>query len=109
MDLNELLESKIKTGIQVEFSTAKTKKGEVMVLTDPKSKRYIIHASVEDYNRFVKWDGRSATVDIKRTGKLLRTTEYGFLPVVNIRADVTLEPEQPKEKAQEKKEPETVF
>jgi len=94
MRLEELLKKKVKTGQQAEFSVAEGKNGKVALLTVG-DKRYVIHASLDNFQRFEKWMGKTASVDIKKTGKYHKTKDYGILPTVNIRANVKVDSDEP--------------
>ncbi len=93
MKLNEFLKKKIKTGQDGEFSSAEGKNGKVMIVTVG-DKRYVIQASIENFNRFEKWIGKKALVDIKKTGKYHKTKNYGTIPSVKIRTNVEIEDKQ---------------
>ncbi|MFW6281347.1 MAG: hypothetical protein ACOC1O_00955 [bacterium] len=99
MNLKDLLKGKTKSGVSSTFETTfkKGKDEKVMVLITNK-KKYVIDASIKNYTRFEKWDGKTATVDFKKTGKFIRTEDYGILPTVNINAKVKLKKQQSKDK-----------
>lgn len=94
MELNEFLNQKVKTGQQGEFSTAEGKNGKVIVVTIG-DKRFVIEKSLENFKQFEKWDGKSATVDIKKVGKFTKVKDYGILPLVQLRTTVEVEDENP--------------
>lgn len=93
MDLNEFLSSKVKTGMSAEFSTAKTKNGEI-VIANVGDKRYAIQGSVGDSQRFKEWIGTTTLIDIKKIGKYIKTIEYGFLPLIQFRGELNLKKER---------------
>jgi hypothetical protein len=86
MNLKEFINKKIKTGQQAEFSEGQGKNGKV-VIASIDGKKYVINASIENFQRFQKWIGEKASADIKQTGKFHKT-EYGFLPTIEIRTNV---------------------
>ena len=107
MKLKELLESKkVKTGVKSEFSSDFGKDGKIIILTTDDEKRYVVGASINNYNRFKKWVGKKTEVDIQRTGGFFKTKGYGKLPKINIRAVLDIEEEDEKEERVSK---ETVF
>ena len=96
MRLDELLNKKVKTGQQGEFSVAEGRNGKLALVTVGE-KKYVIDASLQNFSRFQKWIGKSALVDIKKTGKFHKTKDYGFLPTVNIRTNIQVEADKPTE------------
>lgn len=86
MNLKEFVNKKIKTGQQAEFIEGQGKNGKV-VIASIDDKKYVINASIENFQRFQKWIGEKASADIKQTGKFHKT-EYGFLPTIEIRTNV---------------------
>lgn len=88
MKLEELLKQKIKTGQRGEFSVAEGKEGKVIIFITAK-KKYVVQASLDNFQRFKDWIGKTADIDIKKTGKFHKTKDYGFLPTINIRIEGT--------------------
>lgn len=86
MNLKDFINRKIKTGQQVEFEEGQGKNGKV-VIASTGDKKYVINASIENFQRFKKWIGEKASADIKQTGNFYKT-EYGFLPTIKIRTNV---------------------
>ncbi len=91
MQLKDFIKS-TKTGMNVEFSTAQGKDGKVLMVTSGEDK-YILGASIENFQRFSKWIGKKAEADIKKLGKFYKT-EYGFLPTIEIRTNVKVDKEE---------------
>lgn len=103
MNLKEFV-NKIKTGQQTEFIEAQGKNGKV-VIASIGDKKYVINASIENFQRFEKWIGEKASADIKKTGKFYKT-EYGFLPTIEIRTNVKVVDDESLKKIEPKEEEE---
>jgi hypothetical protein len=86
MKLKDFLSNKIKTGLDVEYSTSQGKNGKVIIVNHGDDK-YVLGRSIENFHRFRKWPGEKSVADIKKTGKFHKT-EYGFLPIIEIRTIV---------------------
>lgn len=91
MQLKDFVKT-LKNGLNVEFSTAQGKNGKVVMVTSGEDK-YILGDSIENFQRFSKWIGKKAEADIKKLGKFHKT-EYGFLPVIEIRTNVKVDKEE---------------
>jgi len=93
MNLNEFLfinEAKVIPGLSVKFSKMETPKGTVMSFATADGKVYIIAASLDNFKRFEKWEGREAIADVAPIGKKLRL-QKGSAPLAKIRTDVTID------------------
>ncbi len=91
MQLKDFVKS-TKTGMDVEFGTAQGKNGKVVMVSSGEDK-YILGSSIENFHRFSKWIGKKAEADIKKLGKFYKT-EYGYLPVIEIRTNVKVDKEE---------------
>ena len=94
---------KHKKDLSVEFDTASGEKDRVIIVMDDKGDRYVINASVDNYERFEKWVGQKAKADIKFTGKYHKTKDYGSLPLIQIKTEIksSVEDDDSKDKEEE--------
>lgn len=112
MNLKEFLflnEAEVIPGLNVTFEKMETPKGTIMTFKVPTGQKFGIAASLENFNRFEKWDGKEARADVLPLRKKLKL-ENGVIPLAKIRTDVKIEkPEEPEEKLDVDKKGETVF
>ncbi len=107
MNLNALIflnEKNLQTGIKVKFKEIETPQGKGMSFTNDKGERFVIKASLENFNRFQKWNDKTSMADILVTNKSVKTKE-GKFPLVKIRTDIEIKDEDKSEHDQD----ETVF
>ena len=91
MQLKELLEEKINTGVGIEFTSLVLKNGnKVMGFKDAEGNTYVIAASLDNFNRFRKWDKIKAVADFLKVGKV-RLDNGDKVPTVRLRVDIETE------------------
>lgn len=90
MQLKDFIK-KTETGLSVEFSEAQGKNGKVLLITSGEDK-FILNSSTINFQKFREWVGQKAFADIRRLGKFYKT-EFGFLPLVEIRTVVKIDSE----------------
>lgn len=104
MNLQEFLfinEAKVVPGLSVKFSKMETPKGTVMSFATKDNKVFVIAASINNFNRFEKWDGKEAIADVLPLSQKLRV-QKGSIPLAKIRTDVRLGDEEESDEEQEK-------
>lgn len=85
-----LNEKNLQTGIEVQFKEIDSKFGKAMSLITKDGERYIIAASLDNFNRFKNWNGKKSVADILPSNKKIKTSE-GTFPLVKLRTDVEID------------------
>jgi len=101
MKLHILLKRKTRAGIQVKFETVELKNGSKAMSLATGDKRFVIHASLDNFIRFQKWDGKETTADILETGKKVALKDGNKLRTVRIRTDVPISNKVSQDKEEE--------
>jgi len=89
MKLKELIDkTKIRTGISGVFQIIVLKDENKAMSFVTNEEKFIIDASLENFNRFRKWDGIKSIADIQKTGKKVKTSGGENIPTIRIRTDI---------------------
>ena len=85
-----LNEKNLMTGVKVKFAEVETPQGKAMSFTSSDGNKYVIAASVDNFNRFAKWNGKESSADILPLRKKMKT-KNGTFPLAKLRTDVEIE------------------
>lgn len=92
------IKKKVITNIPVEFNTVTLDNGsKAMSFTTDRGEKFIIKGSIDNFERFKKWDGKKADADIQRMLSAVKTDDDIILPLAKIRTDVEVEKEPDEE------------